>query len=50
MNYSEVIRAVKEIIMQMPTGRLILLWAIAITTVLAWKAADILKAVAELVK
>lgn len=50
MDYSEAIKAVEDIVMQMPTKRLLLVWIIVLTTVLAWKAADILQAVAELAK
>lgn len=36
--------------MAIPTARLILTWALIITCILAWKAADILQAVAGLAK
>lgn len=36
--------------MQTPTSRLLLIWALVITCVLAWKAADILQAIAVLTK
>lgn len=36
--------------MQMPTTRLVLVWSLIISCILAWKAADILQAVAILLK
>jgi hypothetical protein len=50
VNYSRLIEAVKELIMQIPARRSILIWAEIITCILAWKAADILHAIAAVTK
>lgn len=36
--------------MRIPTTRLVLVWALAISCIATWRAADIIRAVAELAK
>lgn len=50
MDYSAVVKAVKELLMQVPTTRLVLIWSLVISCILAWQAANIIRAVAELAK
>jgi hypothetical protein len=50
MDYSLIIRAVKDLVMKTPTSRLVLIWALVISCLLAWKSADILRAIAVLAK
>lgn len=50
MDYSSVIRAVKDLVMKTPTSRLVLIWSLIITCLLVWRVADILQAVAVLIK
>lgn len=50
MDYSPLIRVVKDLIMRTPTSRLVLLWAIALSCILSWQAPAIIEAVAKLAK
>jgi hypothetical protein len=50
MDYSAAIKAAKDLIMKVPASRLVLIWALVISTVLAWQAANILQGIAELAK
>lgn len=50
MNYTQPIKAIKEIIMKTPASRLILIWALVITSLAVWKLPEIVLAIAILGK
>lgn len=49
-NYTELLKIIKDLIMKIPISRLFLLWLFIASCLLIWKFADIINALAPLLK